>query len=109
MPQPLPIAHANTLRDAIREQAYVLGFDIVRFTNAEPLPQAHQAIRERVAAGYFTGMDWFTTERADVSCAPRSLWPEARSLIALGTFYLTEPASPAGTEPRGTVSRYAWG
>jgi len=94
----------------IKEYAYSLGFDIARITTAEAFPEAERAIKERIAQGLMDGLPWFTSERADVSCHPDALLPEARSIIALGMFYLTEqPDEREDGIPRGRISRYAWG
>ena len=97
---------------AIREHAYELGFDSVRITGAEAFPAAEQVIKERIAQGLMDGLPWFTSERADVSCHPDALLPEARSIIALAQCYLSEqPAESEKSEggPRGRISCYAWG
>jgi epoxyqueuosine reductase len=94
----------------IKEYAYSLGFDIVRITSAEEFPEAERVIKERIAQGLMDGLPWFTSERAEVSCHPDALLPEARSIIALGMFYLTEqPDEKEDGVPRGCISRYAWG
>jgi epoxyqueuosine reductase len=94
----------------IKEHAYTLGFDIARITTAEALPEAERIIKERIAAGLMDGLPWFTSERADVSCHPDALLPEAQSIITLGTFYLSEqPEEIDDGKPRGRISRYAWG
>lgn len=100
-----------SLAEQIKEHAYALGFDAVRLTSADPFPATEAAIKERIADGLMDGLDWFTAARAEVSCAPRALAPEARSVISLATFYLTqspEDASQPG-DPHGRVSAYAWG
>ena len=99
------------LSERIRERAYALGFDLVRITSAAPLPRAEAALKTRIAAGFFEGMDWLTPERAEVSSDPRALLPTARSVIALGVFYLTDAPRDlsAPSEPHGRVSAYAWG
>jgi epoxyqueuosine reductase len=100
-----------SLTEAIKEYAYEVGFDLVRITSAEPLPEAEASLKERIASGYFTGMDWFTPERAEVACNPRALLPKARSVVCLATFYLTDAErdlSRSG-DPHGRVSCYAWG
>lgn len=100
-----------SLAEQIKERAYALGFDAVRLTSADPFPATEAAIKERIADGLMDGLDWFTAARAEVSCAPRALAPEARSVISLATFYLTqspEDASQPG-DPHGRVSAYAWG
>jgi epoxyqueuosine reductase len=94
----------------IKEYGYSLGFDIVRITSAEEFPEAERVIKERIAQGLMDGLPWFTAERAEVSCHPDALLPEARSIIALAMFYLTEqPDERQDSVPRGRISRYAWG
>jgi len=99
------------LAELVRERAYALGFDLVRLTSAEPFPRAEEALKTRIAAGFFEGMDWLTPERAEVSSDPRALLPGARSVVALGVFYLTDAPRDlnAPGEPHGRVSAYAWG
>jgi len=99
------------LTERIRERAYALGFDLVRVTSADPLPETEAALKERIGAGYFTGLDWFTADRAEVSSNPRALLPAARSVVTLATFYLTDAPrdSTQPGDPHGRVSCYAWG
>jgi epoxyqueuosine reductase len=95
---------------SIKEYGYSLGFDLVRITGAEEFPEVERVIKERIAQGLMDGLPWFTTERAEVSCHPDALLPEARSIIALAMFYLTEqPEERQDGAPRGRISRYAWG
>jgi epoxyqueuosine reductase len=97
----------------IKEYAYSLGFDMVRITTAEAFSEAERVIKERIALGLMDGLPWFTAERADVSCHPDALLPDAKSIIALAMFYLTEQPETTeggqGSPPRGRISRYAWG
>ena len=94
----------------IKEYAYSLGFDSARITSAEALPEAERVIKERIAQGLMDGLPWFTTERADVSCHPDALLPDARSIITLAMCYLTQqPDEPQDGVPHGRISRYAWG
>ncbi|HLY29806.1 MAG TPA: tRNA epoxyqueuosine(34) reductase QueG, partial [Ktedonobacterales bacterium] len=97
--------------ERIRDEAYALGFDLVRFTTAEPMPDTEAALKRAIADGLMTGLDWFTAERAEVSCNPQALLPTARAVIALGTFYLTDAPRDLSTpgDPHGRVSCYAWG
>ncbi|HTK07361.1 MAG TPA: tRNA epoxyqueuosine(34) reductase QueG [Ktedonobacteraceae bacterium] len=95
---------------AIKEYAYTLGFDTVRITTAEAFAEAEQILKERIARGLMDGLPWFTAERAEVSCHPDALLPEAQSIITLGMCYLTEqPDEEESDSPRGRISRYAWG
>jgi epoxyqueuosine reductase len=97
----------------IKEYAYSLGFDMARITTADAFPEAERIIKERIAQGLMEGLPWFTSERADVSCHPDALLPDAQSIIALAMFYLTELPDCAENKqsetPRGRISRYAWG
>ena len=107
----------------IKEYAYSLGFDMVRITSAQEFAEAERVIKERIAEGLMDGLPWFTEERAAVSCHPDALLPEAKSIISLAMFYLTEDVAPPqrsasqsfvgddqeGETPRGRISRYAWG
>ncbi len=94
----------------IKEYGYSLGFDLVRITGAEEFPEVERVIKERIAQGLMDGLPWFTAERAEVSCHPDALLPEAKSIIALAMFYLTEqPEERQDGVPRGRISRYAWG
>src|ERR1035438_1268150 len=87
---------------AIKDYAYSAGFDAVRITSAEAFPVAEQVIKERIAQGLMDGLPWFTAERADVSCHPDALLPEAKSIISLAVTYLTQQPDLQETEgPRG--------
>jgi epoxyqueuosine reductase len=110
-PNPAHLDDPRALTEHVTECAYALGFDLVRVTAADPLPEAEAALKERIAAGSFAGMDWFTEARADVASNPRALLPAARSVLALGTFYLTDAPRDLTTpgDPHGRVSCYAWG
>ncbi len=95
---------------AIKEYAYSLGFDAVHITSAAAFPEVERVIKERIAHGLMDGLPWFTAERADVSCYPDALLPEAQSIIALSMVYLTEQPDEQETgTPRGRIARYAWG
>lgn len=87
----------------VKELAIEAGFDLVGIAPAEPFERERDALRERIEAGMFDGLPWFTRERAEVSSNPAALLPEARSVIALGLSYDT------GDGPTGTIARYAWG
>jgi epoxyqueuosine reductase len=114
---PLRSAEGNYPTTTIKEFAYGLGFDMVRITGAQEFAKAERVIKERIAEGLMDGLPWFTEERADVSCHPDALLPQAQSIISLAMFYLTEESDEQNVgvglaptqEPRGRISRYAWG
>ena len=104
-------ASAEALKGAITGKAHELGFDLVRFTTAQPFPEAQRALEERVDAGLLSGLSWFTKERAGVAGDPRNLMPNAQTIVSLGISYLSSDVvseSKPGA-PRGRVARYAWG
>jgi epoxyqueuosine reductase len=99
----------------IKEYARAVGFDAVGVARAEPFAEDRAVLRERIAAGHFSGLSWFTAERANFSSDPRNLLPTARSIISLAMSYRPHglPTGDAGTgeqgAPRGRISAYAWG
>ncbi len=95
----------------IKDHAREVGFDAVGVARAAPFPEDRRAVQERIAAGHYNGLPWFTAERADFAGDPRNLLPTARSIISLAMSYRPEGDAPAGEEgrPRGRISAYAWG
>src|SRR5436190_2622234 len=104
-------SEADQLKSEIAERARELGFDLVRFTSAEPFPEAQRVLEERIAEGLMSGLSWFTAERASVAGDPHNLMPGAKTVVSLGRSYLSdEPTLPSEPgNPRGKVARYAWG
>jgi epoxyqueuosine reductase len=92
-----------TREDRVKQLALEAGFDLVGIASVEPFERERRAIAQRIDAGLFDGLPWFTRQRADVSSDPRALLPNARSIITLGLSYYT------GDGPSGTIARYAWG
>jgi len=96
----------ESLREALRGQAVELGFDLVAFVPAGPCRDADH-LRDWLAQGCHADLDWM--ERTEeVRADPRLLLPDARTVVALGSFYYTEPRGD-DAEWIGRVSRYAWG
>ena len=94
----------------IRDRALALGFDAIGFAEARLGPEARDRLAAFIAAGQHGDMGWMadrTEQRAD----PRALWPEARTVIALGLSYAPEddPLAPLAMPDRGTISVYARG
>jgi epoxyqueuosine reductase len=68
-------------------------------------------LEERIAAGLFSGLPWFSRERAAVAGDPHHLMPDVQSIVALGISYLSDgplDSSRPGA-PAGRIARYAWG
>jgi len=97
-------------RERIRARALEEGFDVVRFTRAESPEHAPERLKAFLAAGRHGSMDWMegnAERRAD----PRTLWPEAKSIIVLGANYGPEsdPLARLGERALGAISAYARG
>jgi epoxyqueuosine reductase len=90
--------------------ARAAGFDVVGIAAAEPTVEA-LFYPEWLDRGYAGEMDYLKGRRGEMRTDPRSLLPDARSIICCGLVYNTaEPYSvdvEAGA--RGWISRYAWG
>ncbi|GGY99493.1 tRNA epoxyqueuosine(34) reductase QueG [Novosphingobium colocasiae] len=96
--------------EALEIEARALGF--VAFGVAPAAPDAARTARldAWLAAGMHGTMDWMEG-RADQRADPQTLWPEARSVIALGISYApaADPRHLADAPARGRISVYAQG
>jgi epoxyqueuosine reductase len=95
---------------ALRAQAQALGFDAVRFTRAVLPPEARARLDSFVDEGRHGQMAWMEGRRAERG-QPRTLWPEAVSVIVLGTNYAPDydPLASLAERGRATISCYAQG
>jgi epoxyqueuosine reductase len=102
------VAAAKDPRSLIRDRALALGFDAIGFCRAELGPETRQRLVDFLAAGQHGEMDWLA-RRSEQRAQPRALWPEARSVIALGLSYAPEddPLASLALHDRGTISVYA--
>ncbi|MDR3519119.1 MAG: tRNA epoxyqueuosine(34) reductase QueG [Azospirillaceae bacterium] len=93
---------------AIRDRALALGFDAVGFAPAGLGDRPRRALAEFLAAGWQGDMGWLA-DRAAWRGDPAQLWPEARSVIVLGTNYgpAEDPLALAAQGDRGDISVYA--
>ncbi|MGI4811410.1 MAG: tRNA epoxyqueuosine(34) reductase QueG [Janthinobacterium lividum] len=92
----------------IRGRALELGFHAVGFGPATLATDARERLLAFLAAGQHGEMAWLA-ERAEQRAAPNALWPEARSVIALGLSYAPEvdPLATLAHPDRGNISVYA--
>ena len=99
---------AKSPADQIRDRAFALGFDAVGFAPATLGIEAKARLAAFLAAGHHGEMGWMEA-RAEQRADPRSLWPEAASVIALGLSYAPEGDALAtlGRPDRGNISVYA--
>ena len=100
----------EALKEAIRAEAEQLGFVACGFARADG-HDAHGADLMRfLGEGRHGTMDWLEA-RAHHRVAPTALWPDARSVIALGMSYApdSDPLALAGDGSVGRISVYAQG
>ncbi len=86
----------------IKELAHACGFELAGITAALPSGDLSRFEAWR-GAGMAGEMSYMTDRRGDLRGDPRSLLPEARSIVCVGKLY------NAGHPSKGGISRYAWG
>jgi epoxyqueuosine reductase len=97
-------------RTAIRDKALSLAFDAVGFAPASLDAPTRRHLRDFLAAGWHGDMGWLAA-KADRRQSPDALWPEARSVVALGLSYAPadDPLARLARHDRGTIASYAQG
>lgn len=92
----------------VKEQARLLGFDLVGVTR--PAPSSHADFyADWLAQGYHAEMGYLARPDAvEKRADPRRIMPEARSIVVVGMNYYPGDF-PTAEGLRGRVSRYAWG
>ncbi|WP_448659695.1 tRNA epoxyqueuosine(34) reductase QueG [Sphingomonas sp. CJ99] len=100
----------KALEDRIREKAAELGFAACGIAPADAAPRAGERLHQWLAEGRHGTMIWME-ERAGQRASPKGLWPEVRSVIALGMSYApaTDPLALADRADVGRISVYAQG
>ncbi len=95
---------------AIRDQAKALGFAVCGFAPAAEDPVRAQRLEHWLGEGCHGTMEWMATRR-DHRRSPQGLWPEARSVIALGMSYApaADPLALADIADHARISVYAQG
>jgi epoxyqueuosine reductase len=92
------------LEAVAREQGFA-AFGIAR---ADAAPETAARLNAWLAEGCHGGMIWMESRAAERG-SPQGLWPEVRSVIALGMSYApaADPFALAGERTRGRISVYA--
>ncbi|TGX52724.1 tRNA epoxyqueuosine(34) reductase QueG [Sphingomonas gei] len=98
------------LEQRIKEKAAEIGFADCGIARADAAPAAGVRLRQWLAEGAHGSMIWME-ERAHHRASPAALWPEVRSVIALGMSYApaVDPLALAGEGETGRISVYAQG
>ncbi len=94
----------------VKQLAATHGLTVSAVTTADAFPDLADHLEHHISAGWMAGLDWFTSERARFSADPRNLQPSAVSILSVGVAYWSvDPGKPDDGQPRGRISRYAWG
>jgi len=98
----------HEVKEAIRRMAFDAGFDAAGVTAAAAPESDKVNLAGFLAGGRHGDMTWMADTYARRS-DPRTLWPEARSVIALGANYGPggDPRIAAAAPGRGAISVYA--
>ena len=100
----------SQLQAGLREEAARLGFAACGFASAAPDPARAARLREYLAEGRHGTMEWMEAREAQ-RASPQGLWPEAKSVIALGMSYAPDgdPLALADDPEAARISVYAQG
>ncbi|BDW81118.1 epoxyqueuosine reductase [Erythrobacter sp. Dej080120_24] len=98
------------LAERIADQARKLGFVACGIASAAEDPERARRLEQWLGEGHHGSMEWMET-RAEHRRSPQGLWPEARSVIALGMSYApaTDPLALEAHPDRARISVYAQG
>jgi len=86
------------------------GFDAVGFAPAQVSTEARAGLAAFLHEGYQGDMGWLEA-KAERRSDPKTLWPDARSVVVLGLNYgpARDPLEILGRPDRGAISVYAQG
>lgn len=100
----------QNVKSQLLKHAQAEGFDTIRITTPDAIPQAPQRLHDFLTAGFHGDMSWMedTQERRS---APRKLWPEVKSIVMLGMNYGpdNDPLEYLKRNNHGLISVYAQG
>ncbi len=100
----------SQLQADLREEAARLGFVACGFTSVAPDPARAERLEEFLGEGRHGSMEWMEA-RKEQRASPQGLWPEARSVIALGMSYAPDgdPLALESEPEKARISVYAQG
>ncbi|PWG03141.1 tRNA epoxyqueuosine(34) reductase QueG [Sphingosinicella humi] len=101
---------AASLRARLEAEARALGFSAFGVARADATPRTAKRLRQWLDSGAHGDMLWMETT-AERRGSPAGLWPEVKSVIALGMSYApaTDPLALADEGEVGRISVYAQG
>jgi epoxyqueuosine reductase len=100
----------SKLRVRLGEIAREAGFGAIGVARADAAPKTAERLRSWLEAGAHGDMIWMEENEARRG-SPKGLWPEVKSVIALGMSYAPgrDPLALAASPERGRISVYAQG
>ena len=100
----------SQLQAELREEARRLGFAACGFASAAPDPELAKRLNTFLGEGRHGTMEWMET-RKEQRASPKSLWPGANSVIALGMSYApdVDPSALEHEPDKARISVYAQG
>ena len=104
------VAEALPLEERLEATARAHGFVAFGIARADATPRTAERLNAWLAEGCHGDMIWMES-RAGQRGSPQGLWPEVRSVIALGMSYApaADPLALADHPDRGRISVYAQG
>ena len=97
----------TSITQKIKQKALEIGFHKIGFVRVDALTHEREHLLEWLNSNYHAEMKWLERE-PEKRIAPKLLFPQAKSLIAVALNYYT-PHQHETDETKGKVSRYAWG
>ena len=100
----------KSLNERLKAKAAEFGFAACGIARADAAPRTAERLRQWLGAGMHGDMIWMET-RAHHRESPAGLWPEVKSVIALGMSYApaADPFALADEGEKGRISVYAQG
>jgi epoxyqueuosine reductase len=100
----------KSLAQRLNAKAAELGFAACGVARADAAPRTAERLRQWLGEGMHGDMIWMEA-RAHHRESPAALWPEVKSVIALGMSYApaADPLALAGEPDKGRISVYAQG
>ena len=95
------------LKRTIKSIATEVGFTHFGISDALPLEEEGQKLKEWLDHGYHGSMKWMEN-KFEWRTNPESYFPGTRAIISLGINYYT-PNRHSGAKNMGKISNYAWG
>jgi epoxyqueuosine reductase len=104
----ISISEPQRRRAAVLEKARELGFDAAGIASAEAPSERRDRLFAFLAVGRHGDMGWMA-ERAEQRADPKTLWPDAKSVVMLGLNYgpNRDPLKALADREAGAVSVYA--